>query len=87
MQGQQVDSSRDVSENHDLLDFSQKPREVMHTPGVHRETRASWVAEMNAELAEFDALTSGSVVNEHAGPVDEGRWRQSLEQELADHLR
>ena len=75
----------------DLLDFSRSSAGV-RTPGTDGTTRASWVAEMNAELAEFDALTS-TVTPEGRAPAggtggeSEQRWKQSLEQELSQHLR
>ena len=67
----------------DLLDFV--PSAEVRTPGVgDGTTTASWVAEMNAELAEFDALTSSatpeSLQTGLAG--DPSRWKQELEQEL-----
>mmetsp|Transcript_33996 Transcript_33996/g.99941 ORF Transcript_33996/g.99941 Transcript_33996/m.99941 type:complete len:128 (+) Transcript_33996:952-1335(+) len=79
----------------DLLDFSRSSADVVRTPGGDARaptSRESWVAEMNAELAEFDALTTSATpdgpgsAGAGAGPNDGRRWKQALEQELAQHL-
>ena len=60
----------------DLLDFSQPPSGgTVRTEGL---TSATWVNEMNAELAEFDALTSNG-----ASP---GAYTPTLQRELAAAL-
>ena len=66
----------------DLLDFSSTVA-LAHTPVTEGATRASWVAEMNAELAEFDALTGGTSAS---SPDSRQGWQQSMEAELAQRM-
>ncbi|KAL1508707.1 hypothetical protein AB1Y20_004802 [Prymnesium parvum] len=79
--------SEDLVDSADFLDFSRPAAAPVMTPGVERTTRASWEAEMNAELAEFDALTEGASPEVRTSAGNQGQWKQSLEQELAKHLR
>ena len=67
----------DGTSTDDLLDFSQPPSGgTVRTEGL---TSATWVNEMNAELAEFDALTSPN----GASP---GAYTPTLQRELAAAL-
>ena len=67
----------DGTSTDDLLDFSQPPSGgTVRTEGL---TSATWVNEMNAELAEFDALTTSN----GASP---GTYTPTLQRELAAAL-
>jgi len=50
-----------------------------YTPAA--SSRESWIAEMNAELAEFDVLTSPVL-----SPESTWSWEASLEDELGQRL-
>jgi len=52
------------------------------TPG---EATESWVAEMNAELAEFDNLTF--LPTGTGAPSPQAAWQPAMEAELASHIR
>jgi hypothetical protein len=78
----------------DLLDFSLNPpastppgfpaHAAGVTPAAMSATSASWVDEMNAELAEFDALTSQVSGGEMSTPTS--NWESGLEAELQQKL-
>uniref|UniRef100_A0A7S4FAR0 Secreted protein n=1 Tax=Chrysotila carterae TaxID=13221 RepID=A0A7S4FAR0_CHRCT len=82
-----VTASRNTSSNGG--DFSRNPLTPMQPASAD-----AWMAEMNAELAEFDALTGSSTsspsLRSANAPTMTGtmpsQWQNSLEEELAGHL-
>jgi len=79
------------SADDDLLDFSISRADPVSTPLTGQRgssaalstTSASWVEEMNAELAEFDALTAQVGVG---GASPGGAWEKGMEAELQSRL-
>ena len=86
-----------MPEQEDLLNFSiaEEGAGDPATPsrpscGSASATSASWVDEMNAELAEFDNLTSGlrqGVAGMALGSPSDPQWERRLEAELQAQLK
>lgn len=70
-------------EDAELLDFT-KPAQLSTPCSGDAGTRESWVEQMDAELAEFDALV-GETTPSDVTAADAG-WERGLERELAARI-